>query len=148
MDFYKITLFGHRDLSAHQAVEKGLYELFHKLLLTNSHIEVYVGRNGEFDIFAATVVKRAQKIFGTECLSMTLVIPYLLKDTELFEQYYDSVIIPDFFEVPHPKNAITQRNRWMIEKCDLVVCYVKREYGGAYNALKYAKKLGKNIINL
>ena len=39
-------------------------------------------------------------------------------------------------------------SRWMIEKCDLTVCYVEREFGGAYTALKYAERLGKDIIHL
>ena len=36
----------------------------------------------------------------------------------------------------------------MTEQANLVICYVERENGGAYAALKYAKKLGKEIINL
>lgn len=49
---------------------------------------------------------------------------------------------------PHPKGAITKRNRWMVEQADLLVCYVEQDEGGAYAALKYAKKLGKKTINL
>ncbi len=148
MDSYKVTLFGHRDLTTHRSVEKGLNQIFRKLIAEKPHIEVYIGRNGEFDVFAASVIKRVQNIFGRENLSMTLVIPYRLKDVEFYERYYDSVIIPEYAKTPHPKNAITKRNRWMIEKSDLAVCCVKREFGGAYAALKYAKKLGKDIINL
>ena len=28
------------------------------------------------------------------------------------------------------------------------ICYVKREYGGAFQAIKYAKEKGKMIINI
>jgi len=46
------------------------------------------------------------------------------------------------------KGAITKRNRFMVEQCDLVIAWVNHEGGGAYDALKYAKKLHKDIINL
>ena len=36
----------------------------------------------------------------------------------------------------------------MVEQADLVICHVEREEGGAYAALKYAKKLKKPLINL
>ena len=42
----------------------------------------------------------------------------------------------------------TQRIQWMIEVSDCLVCYVDHESGGAYHALKYARKLGKTIVNL
>lgn len=37
---------------------------------------------------------------------------------------------------------------WMAEQADLILCYIERESGGAYKAVQYAKKLGKEVINL
>ena len=48
----------------------------------------------------------------------------------------------------HPKLAIPKRNEWMVEQADLVICYIEREIGGAYKAVQYADKLGKEVINL
>ena len=67
------------------------------------------------------------------------------KDMEDFEKYYDRVDIPIS---AHPKLAITKRNEWMAEQADLILCYIERESGGAYKAVQYAKKLGKELINL
>ena len=64
---------------------------------------------------------------------------------EDLEKYYDRVDIPIS---AHPKLAITKRNEWMAEQADLVICYIERESGGAYKAVQYAKKLGKDIVNL
>ena len=75
-------------------------------------------------------------------------MPYPEKNTVYYEKYYDTVMIPECIGKTHPKGAITKRNRWMVEQADLFICYVEREEGGAYTALKYAKKLEKNIINL
>ena len=70
------------------------------------------------------------------------------KDMEYYEAYYNNVMIPECIGRTHPKGAITKRNRWMVEACDLFICYVEREDGGAYTAMKYAKKLEKKVINL
>ena len=65
-----------------------------------------------------------------------------------YKNYYDEITIPDVCYGKHFKAAITERNRWMVEQADLFICYVEREEGGAYTALKYAKKLEKEVINL
>ena len=81
-------------------------------------------------------------------MEITLVLPYVLKDIEYYEKYYDEIIIPPSLQKSHPKSAITKRNKWMIENSDLILFFVEREKGGAYEALKYAKKLGKEIVDL
>ena len=79
---------------------------------------------------------------------MTLVLPYKVKDIEYFEKYYDDVIIYEIEEKLHPKEAITKRNRWMVENCDLLLCFVERNSGGAYKAMQYANKQGIKTLNL
>ena len=59
-----------------------------------------------------------------------------------------SIIIPETVYGAHPKLAITLKNRFMIEKSDLVIVYAERDRGGAYSALQYAKKLNKDVIDL
>lgn len=36
----------------------------------------------------------------------------------------------------------------MVDRADLIICYVKENEGGAYSTIKYAKKQRKIIINL
>ena len=36
----------------------------------------------------------------------------------------------------------------MVDRSDLVVFFVERDKGGAYQTMKYAKKQGKEIINI
>ena len=148
MDAYKITLFGHRELYEHQKVERRLYSILGDLIRKKPFVEIYIGRNGEFDIFAASVVKRAQRSLGHENSEMILVLPYTERNIGYYEQYYDSVMIPECIGRTPPKGAIVKRNRWMVERCDFFICYVNRESGGAYTALQYAKRLGKEICNL
>ena len=144
-NIYTVSLFGHRDFDAHIILEERLFSILKDLISSERHVNIYIGRNGEFDIFSASVVKRAKK--GAENISLTLILPYLVKDVEFYEKYYDDIIVLDLKNV-HPKAKITKRNQYMVEVCDLFVCYVDRATGGAYSALKYAEKLNKKIINL
>ena len=148
MEKYTVTLFGHRDLDAHELVERRLYQIVKELIQTKPYVEFYIGRDGEFDVFAASIIKRAQKAFGSENSELILVLPYPRRDIEFYEQYYNTVAIPDGISKVHPKQAIIKRNRWMIARCDLLICYAERESGGASTALKYAQRLGKPTVNL
>ena len=39
-------------------------------------------------------------------------------------------------------------NRSMVDRSDLVVCYVEHQSGGAFQTKAYAEKSGKAVINL
>ena len=54
---------------------------------------------------------------------------------------YDDLIIPPELIGVHYKAAIKARNRWMIDNSDVVMVYTIREYGGAFDAMKYAIKM-------
>ncbi len=147
-NIYRICLFGHRDFCGHKLLDVRLFELLQKIIGEKCFVEIYIGRSGEFDIYAASVIKRVQKAVGNSNNELICVLPYKTKDIEYYEQYYDSLIIYEPIGSAHPKNIITIRNRWIVELCDLVICYVERENGGAYSAMKYAQRLNKEVINL
>lgn len=148
MEAYRICLFGHRDFAGHQILDTRLFELIKNVIDTKNFVEIYIGRNGELDIYAASVIKRAQRYVGKHNSELICILPYYNKDIEYYSKYYDSVMIPESIEKLHPKRVITERNRWMIEMCEVVVCYVEKQSGGAYDAMQYACRLGKKVINL
>ncbi|MBR2044391.1 MAG: hypothetical protein IJ946_08660 [Clostridia bacterium] len=63
-------------------------------------------------------------------------------------KYYDEITLSERAALSHPKAALEERNREMVDRADLIICYVNREFGGAYKAMKYAEKRQKPIINL
>lgn len=148
MNTIRVALFGHRDLTDYKIVESRLSGVLRDLMREELFVDLYIGRNGEFDIYAASVIKRTLKALGTENCSLTLVLPYKDKNIEYYEEYYDCVIIPTCVEGVFPKGVITKRNKWLVEMCDLLICYVERDGGGAYTAMKRAEKLGKKIVNI
>ena len=67
---------------------------------------------------------------------------------EYYEEAYDDIICPSELMGVHYKGAVKKRNRWMVENSTCIVAYVHRDYGGAYEAMQYAKQKKKYIINL
>ncbi len=148
MNVFTVSLFGHREISDLRNLDYLLSPVINEILQTNEYVSFLIGRNGEFDEYAASIIKRVEKDSEKDNSEITLVLPYTVAKLEYYEKYYDSIIIPECLHVVHPKSAITLKNRWMVEQSDLVVFYVEREIGGAYTAMKYSKKLNKRIINL
>lgn len=44
--------------------------------------------------------------------------------------------------------TLGERNKWLAENCDMMIVYIKRDYGGAYKCYKYAQELGVPIMNV
>lgn len=140
------SFFGHRDIvldlsdEVEQAVEKAINEY--------GITAFYVGDRGEFDRQATGVIVKLKRKYPH--IKLILVLPYftnkLNEYKELYEKEYDSVIIPSELMGAHPKSAITKRNKIMVDDSQLIICYINRNYGGAYTAVKYAEKQNKKIL--
>lgn len=148
MNVYTVSLFGHREIQDLRRLGALLAPRIRDLIKTKEYVSFLVGRNGEFDEYAASVIKRVQKEVGSENSEISLVLPYTVANVEYYEKYYDNIIITEKIYRVHPKAAITLKNRWMAEQADLIIVYVERSKGGAFAAMEYAKKKEKRIINL
>lgn len=148
MNNFTVSFFGHRKIEDLQQLDECLTPMIKKLIQTKPYVTFLIGRNGEFDEYAASVIKRAQRELGKENNELTLVLPYTVANLPYYERYYDYITIPESVDCAHPKSAITLKNRWMIDQSDLVIFFVKNDVGGAHTAMKYAKKSSKHMINL
>lgn len=148
MDIFTVSLFGHREIEDLRQLEDRLTPIIKGLIQTEAYVVFLIGRSGEFDEYAASVIKHVQKEVGKENNELTLVLPYTIANLTDYEKYYDSIVIPESVYGVHPKSAITRKNRWMVEQSDLVIVYVKRKKGGAYAAMQYAEKAKKKTINV
>ena len=152
MDIYTVSFFGHREVERAAEIERKLDQLLHDLITQKQYVEFLIGRDGEFDLLAASAVRRAIKHYGCGNTSLILVLPYMKAEYRDNEQsyldYYDEVeICADSSEV-HYKSAIQVRNRCMVDRSDLVVCCIQHKSGGAYKTVQYALKQGKQVRNL
>ena len=134
-------------------VEDRLKDEIEAYLADIDEVSFYVGGRGEFDGMAASVVRAAKARHKDKKIQLYLIEPYfhagVNRDKEFYEQMYDGIIIPQELLGVHPKAAILKRNRWMCDQSEQLIAFVCRDYGGAYQTLKYAeRKGGIRIINL
>ena len=152
MDIYTVSFFGHREIENALEVEQKLEAKITELIQTKQYIEFLVGREGEFDILAASVVKRVKKQMDYANCSLIWVLPYMkaeFRDNEKnYLEYYDDVEVCEQSAKAHFKSAMQIRNRAMVDRSDLVICCIQHKSGGAYKTVQYATKQNKNIFNL
>ena len=112
----------------------------------------YTGGMGEFDSKCSSAVRAARHRFPEKQLRLILVLPYMTNrvntDKNLLETEYDDVMIPIELADVHPKAAIRKRNRWMVDRSDILLACVYRDFGGAYDTMQYALRKGLTVINL
>lgn len=152
MNIFTVSFFGHRQISNPLDVDNALVEEIKSLIRSKDYVEFLVGRNGDFDIMAASAVRRAQKELDYGNSSLVLVLPYMTKEyrenTAAFEKYYNEIEICQQSANSHFKGAFQVRNRLMVDRSDLVICCIEHDSGGAYQTVQYAKKKNKTVKNL
>lgn len=147
MEICRVSFIGHRTLYNQRQIEIRIEEIIVKLIEEKEHVEIYVCRNGDFDILVASAIKRMQKEYGNHNSCLIVVFPYPMKDDEYYEKYYDEIVFPISYKI-HFKRAIIGRNKWIVENSELLICYVETSSGGAYTCMEYAKKTIKNLADV
>ncbi len=145
MEIYRVSFIGHREVDDFSFVEEQVQNVVTDLISSKEYVEFYVGRNGEFDLLVASVIKRVKRDIWDCNSSLILVLPYEVANMEDYENYYDEVWLPQELYGVHFKSAITKRNEWFVKNSDLLVAYVVRDYGGAAQCLKKAIQSGIEI---
>ena len=112
----------------------------------------YVTGRGEFDAQSAAAIRCLKKKHKNKRIRLVLALPYMQKSIseqkEYYESYYDEIMIPQELLGVHYKRAITALNRWLVENADCLIAMLYRDYGGAYDMVRYAKRLNKPVILL
>lgn len=152
LNMYTVSFFGHRYAERAFEIESRLEKLLYELITQREYVEFLIGRDGEFDLLVSAAIRRAVIKHGYGNTHFTLVLPYMkaeYRDNENeYLSYYDEVEICSESASAHPKSAIQVRNRNLVDRSDLIVCCIQHKIGGAYKTVQYAKKQGKQIINL
>lgn len=149
---YTVSFFGHSRINNFNHIEERLDGLIRKLLEEKEYVDFLVGKNGDFDRIVSSAIRRAKRDYRDDNSSHILVLPYLTAEyrdnEEYYHDYYDEVEICGSSAAAHFKAAIQTRNREMVDRSDLVICFVERKSGGAYQTIQYAEKQEKEITNI
>ena len=138
-----IAFFGHSDFVSTAALEELMMSIL-KDQINCSDVELFFGGYGGFDRFALDCGRKYKK--ENQRVKLVFVTPYLDRKYNGAD-HYDEIVYPPLENVPY-RFAIVERNNWMVDKADVVISYVTREYGGAFKALRRAIKKKKQVINI
>ena len=144
-----VTFCGHADFQKTEEYEKKILDSLEKNV-GNKPSDMYLGGYGNFDDFAYNCCKKYKQSHPN--VSLVFITPYITAEYQKnhlkhIATKYDYIIYPEIENRPL-KFAISYRNQWMIEKADLVICAIKRNFGGAYKSYQYAKRKKKEIFNV
>lgn len=152
MNSYTVSFFGHRTIDNPLSVEEALEKLIRKFLNEKEYISFLVGRDGEFDQLVSSTVRRCKRVIRADNSALIWIMPYATAEfrdnQDSFHEYYDEIEVCENTTNVHFKAAFQIRNRAMVDRSDLVIFYVQRKKGGAYQTMQYAQKQGKSFINL
>ena len=136
------TFFGHKDTP--KEIEPTLRSTLIDLIENKNVTVFYVGNNGNFD----TMVRRQlENLSQTYPITYNIVLAYLPTKKSEYDDYTNT-IYPEGIETIPKRFAISYRNKWMVEQSDIVITYVVRTYGGAWQFKAMAERQGKLVIEL
>ena len=152
LNIYIVSFFGHRNIPNMFELEERLLAILRYLINNKEYVEFLVGRDGDFDQLCSSTIRKAIKDYAFGNAAHILVLPYeraeYRNNRESFENYYDEIQICYESSLAHPKAAIFERNKNIIDRSQLVICAINHTSGGAYKAIRYAEEQHKEIINL
>ena len=146
------TFAGHREVYA-AGVSERVDATIESILRADTDFTFYTGDMGAFDRLCAGAVRRAQRAHPNIHIKLILVLPYLTEALNANKEYYESaidgILVPMELMGVHYKGAIQKRNRWMVNHSDYLIAYVRQDFGGAYQTLRYARRQPElTILNL
>lgn len=128
-------LFGHSD--APQDIQSAIEAAVERQYLNHGIRQYYVGGYGSFDRLAASALKTVKKQY--QDISLYLLLPYHPAERPVeTPEGFDGTFYPPPEKVPR-RYAIVRANRYMIETCDSIICYVNH-IGNTRTLLEYAQR--------
>lgn len=140
--------FGHREL--YRNIDDELKNIIVPLILEYDVDTFYTGGIGQTDGKFSSIVRGLKKAYPH--IRLVLIKPYFSNELNTNKYYYefsyDDVVIPEELAGCHFKSAITKRNKWMVDQSDYIIDCTYRDFGGAVDAVRYARRCEKVVYKL
>lgn len=146
----KTAFIGHRKILAKDICERLMIAI--KNEIDRGCKTFTMGTHGEFDNYALNICKQLRNTYKDLDIEVVITSLNTIKKTNKnnINNYSDvKTVMYDIKDI-HYKQQITISNRYMLDNCNSLICYVNtsEQKSGAKTALQYAEKKGLKIINL
>lgn len=152
MDAFTVTFLGHENTKETPELNRHLELNIRRLLARKKYVQFLVGCDGEFDRIASAAVRRVRKEYRDDNSLLTLIVTDVkskyLENVDDEENYFNSVEVCSIGTGIRPKHVIPTQNRQMIDRSNLILCYLPHESPNVWKDVEYANQQGKLVINL
>lgn len=140
------SFFGHRFVFNSSEVRQNLVKVIEDKI-SCGYDTFLVGGHGEFDNMVLSALVQLKKLYSITIKVVQTSFTFLKYKDDINSEF-ENLVYP--IEEVYFKERITFTNKCMVNDSDLVVCYVdkNRSKSGAKNAMNYALKMGKEVINI
>lgn len=146
MNIKSVCLSGHRDISLEES--RYITERLEKeldILIKDGYNQFYVGGAKGFDFLAAGVIVKFIK--QNPDIRLNLVFPY--KNNSMLLQY--KKLLPYCKKIEYACEfyrpwCYHMRNRMMVDRSEVCICYLNKQSGGTLYTANYAKDNGLKLI--
>ena len=142
---------GHRIVSDYDNIREKLRNKLRELI-GEGYTVFYNGGAIGFDTFCALEIINLKKEFP---IKLNLILPCRDQDKKwnerqktIYKFILENADSIEYVSEEYEAGCMQKRNRVLCEKCDFLLAYLKRESGGTFYTVNYAKKLGKEIFNI
>lgn len=145
---------GHRTIPREDLgnVSRKLEEILIELIENGAENFVAGGALG-FDTMAAEKVIKLREyypnvklILALPCLSQTR--GWKLYDKMKYDKIKNTADEVVYTSQEYDRGCMFKRNRYMVDRSDVCICYLKKETGGTAYTVKYARQKNREIISL
>ena len=141
---------GHRELFAD--FDRPLLERVVSTLVRRGCTDFYCGMAKGFDLAAAETVLKLKGMYDAELIAC---IPYAgqaeyfsLSDRERYENILKYCSKKIIFSEKYNRWCMHARDRFMAENCSSLICYLRKNSGGTFYTVNYARRQGVKIIEI
>lgn len=134
------TFAGHHQIFEKDLLRPLLSSCLQELIAAQGVHTFLCGGMGDFDRMAAYTLHQFKKEYPY--IRSYLVIPYRTIQLPEIAPLCDEILFPEPLWTAHPKAAISKRNRWMVDRSEHLVTFVRYTTGGTYQTLQYASRKG------
>lgn len=149
-EVYTVSFFGNKELKRY-AIVRDVEALVRRLVWEKEYVEFLVGRGGQFEALVSAVIRKVKREYRDDNSRHIAILTdgmFLGEKTPAFiERFYDCAEVCEEAEKARfNKKQIC--SRYMVDRSDLTVFYIEKEYGDAYITRKYAIKQKKEIVEI
>lgn len=141
---------GHRVLDS--SFDEGLLDRVILNLIKSGTRNFYCGMAMGFDLIAAEIVLRYKESYD---IRLCACVPceeqskfYSIKDKGRYEKILCACDEKIVFSQEYVEGCMQERDRFMVDNSDVLVCYLRKNRGGTFYTVNYARKHDKKIIEL